>query len=401
MKTIPANAASSLRVAAMTISLALSICMHLNAQTYSVLYSFGGGPDGEDPNGGMIVDDAGNLYGTTWAGGGGPCLYGCGTFFKLDPTGTKTILYNFDGTHGGGPLGGLIRDRYGNFYGVTFSYGLYGHGVVFKIDPSGNETDLYNFMGAPDGQYPVSTLALDAAGNVYGTTVFGGTSNACSGGCGTVFKIDPSGNETVLHNFTGGTDGEYPYAGVVLGPGGNLFGATTLGGTGNCYLKGCGTVFKIDANGTETVFHSFSWGIEGAFPYGNLIRDAAGNLYGTTLNRGGSGCRIGCGAVFKLDPTGKETVLHAFSGDSTDGQNPYSGVIADPAGNLYGTTENHEGSVFELSPNGAETILHFFGIGPDAADPMGDLVRDKSDNLYGAGTFGGQHLYGAIFKIAP
>jgi uncharacterized repeat protein (TIGR03803 family) len=221
----------------MTIAIVLGICPHLNSQTYTVLYSFGGGADGDGPNGSLIVDDAGNLYGTTGGGGGGPCLDGCGTFFKLDPTGTKTILYSFDGTHGGGPQGGLIRDRFGNFYGVTYSYGLYGWGVVFKIDSSGNETALYNFAGAPDGQYPVSTLALDAAGNVYGTTVFGGTSTACSGGCGTVFKVDPNGNETVLHNFTGGADGEYPYAGVVLGPGGNLFGATTLGGTGNCYLK--------------------------------------------------------------------------------------------------------------------------------------------------------------------
>ncbi len=374
--------------------------MRLESQTYSVLYSFGGGADGLGPNGPLLVDSAGNLYGTTGAGGGGPCLYGCGTFFKLDPTGTKTILYGFDGTNGGGPEGGLIRDRYGNFYGVTFSYGLYGYGVVFKIDSSGNETVLYNFKGAPDGQYAVSTLALDSAGNLYGTTVYGGTF-----GYGAVFKIDPSGNETILHSFAGGSDGEYPYAGVVLGPGGNLFGATTLGGTGNCYLKGCGTVFKIDSSGTESILHDFSWGIEGAFPYGNLILDSAGNLYGTTLNRGGSGCEIGCGAVFKLDPTGKETVLHAFANVPTDGQNPYSGLIADSSGNLYGTTETggtaFEGTVFELSPNGEETILHSFGVQPDASIPMSDLVRDTFGNLYGAGSFGGESLHGAIFKITP
>jgi uncharacterized repeat protein (TIGR03803 family) len=370
-----------------------------HAQTFSILYSFRGGSDGLSPDG-LVVDSVGNLYGTTAYGGSSASLFGCGTLFKLDPAGNKTILYSFNGIDGGSPLAGIVRDANGNFYGTTYSYGAYGHGVVFKVDSNGIETVLYSFQGAPDGEQPYSTLILDAAGNLYGTTMFGGGSKSCVTGCGTIFKVDPSGRETVLYSFSGGLDGEFPQSSLVRGPGGNLFGATPMGGSSQCFLRnGCGVVFKVDPTGNETVLHSFAWGTEGANPYGSLVFDSLGNLYGATLYRGGTGCQNGCGAVFKLDPTGKETVLHAFAGFPTDGANPFAGLIRDAAGNLYGTTTSDWGTVFKLSPTGVETLLYSFGF-PGAYSPTGNLVQDSAGNLYGAAG-GGEFENGVIYKIAP
>jgi uncharacterized repeat protein (TIGR03803 family) len=182
---------------------------------------------------GLIRDSAGNLYGTTNGGGAS----GAGVVFQIDPSGNETVLYNFTGgADGGFPFGGLIRDSAGNLYGTTNGGGASGAGVVFKVDRAGNETMLYSFTGGPDGGYPLwVVLARDSAGNLYGTTSGGGAS-----GNGVVFKLDPSGNETVLHSFTGGADGSSPFAGVVLGSNGNLYGTTPFGGQTNA-----GIVFEI------------------------------------------------------------------------------------------------------------------------------------------------------------
>jgi uncharacterized repeat protein (TIGR03803 family) len=256
---------------------------------------------------------------------------------------TLTVLHRFTSSPDGAyPYAGLVRDAAGNLYGTTYEGGssdlrdgVSGYGTVFKLDTSGTETVLHRFTSSPDGAYPYAGLVRDAAGNLYGTTSEGGSSDY-----GTVFKLDTSGNETVLHNFTGG-DGSYPYAGLVRDATGNLYGTTLYGGA-----SGVGTVFKLDTSGNETVLHNFTGG-DGAYPYAGLVRDATGNLYGTTF-RGGSS---DYGTVFKLDTSGTETVLHSFTGYS-DGSNPRGGLVMDAAGNLYGTTEmigEAFGTVFKLA----------------------------------------------------
>jgi uncharacterized repeat protein (TIGR03803 family) len=311
---------------------------------------------------------------------------------------TFTTLYAFKGsTSGDGafPLAGLIRDGAGNFYGTTGGGGT-GHGTVFKLDTAGVETVLYRFKGYPDGIAPDGPLALDGAGNLYGATLNGG--GPCSGqGCGTVFKVDTMGRETVVHRFGGGPDGQLPFGGVVRDGSGNLYGTAALGGAG---LGNCGTVFKVDATGTAALY-SFLGGTDGCVPESDLVRDAEGNFYGTTTGSGTPG------TVFKVDPTGMETVLYRFLG-GTDGAAPFAGLVRDAAGNLYGTTMSGSGSaaygtVFKVDTTGKETVLHAFAGPPDGAYPMAELVLDAAGNLYGTTTQGGSGVseYGIVFKIDP
>jgi uncharacterized repeat protein (TIGR03803 family) len=273
----------------------------------NALYMFKGAPDGANPYAGLIVDSAGNLYGTTTRGGVG--IYGSGTVFKLDTAGAETVLYSFTGGKDGGfPYGSLLMDSAGNLYGTTSGGGAFGAGTVFKLDTSGTETVLYTFTGNRDGSQPMAGLLMDSDGNLYGTTPYGGNKFSCSIGCGVVFKLDIAGNETVLHSFNGPPDGATPYAGLVMDPAGNLYGATLYGGTmDRCdysnTAKGCGTVFKIDATGAESIVHSFRGPgyAGGAEPYGTLAIDSAGNLYGTTYT-GGCGGSDELGLVFEITP---------------------------------------------------------------------------------------------------
>jgi uncharacterized repeat protein (TIGR03803 family) len=325
-----------------------------HGQTYKekVLIQFSG-TNGWYPYAGLVQDAQGNLYGTT-AGGG---YYGTGNVFKLDTSGNETMLYSFNypGTGDGEtPEAGLVLDAQGNLYGTTYQGGANFRGTVFKLDTSGNETLLYSFTGTGgDGAYPYAGLVLDAQGNLYGTTYYGGLGNCndkVAVGCGVVFKLDTSGNETVLYSFTGtGGDGKYPYAGLVLDAQGNLYGTTYQGGA-----NFGGTVFKLDTTGKETVLYSFgSTRGDGVGPGAGLVLDAQGNLYGTTFQGGGTGCMgSGCGTVFKVDASGKETVLYSFTGTGGDGENPVAVLVRDAQGNLYGTTEyggaSYVGTVFEL-----------------------------------------------------
>jgi uncharacterized repeat protein (TIGR03803 family) len=253
---------------AATSMLAALLTPPAQAQTYTVLHRFTGA-DGARPAATLIADPAGSLFGTTYAGG----VSGYGTVFKLDKTGL-TVLHSFTGGADGGTLlGSLVRDSAGNLYGTTESGGAGGLGTVFKLDATGTETVLHSFAGGSDGANPHAGLIRDAAGNLYGTTKFGGPS-----GDGVVFKVDKSG-ERVLHSFTG-TDGAKPAAALIQDSAGNLYGTTSFGGA-----AGAGTVFKLDTTGTETVLYSFSGGADGSNPFG-LIQDSSGNLYGTTI-RGG------------------------------------------------------------------------------------------------------------------
>jgi len=318
--------------------------------TETVLYSFTGAMDGGQPQAGVVRDAKGNLYGTTLFGGGSGL--GAGTVFKLDPVGKESVLWGFSGgTDGNTPYAGVVRDEAGNLYGTTLGGGPANAGVVYKLDLSRKQTVLYAFAGPPsDGSSPSGNLLRDKAGNLYGTTYSGGSGAgaACFGsGCGAVFMLDPDGKETVLYSFTGGADGASPYSGLIRDRVGNLYGTTGYGGSCSVFGLGCGVVFKLDQAGKETVLYTFTGGTDGGVPYGGLVRDAAGNLYGTS-NLGGdlsaSACAgYGCGVVFRVDPSGKETVLYAFTG-LADGQSPYAGLVSN-AGNcdctryeLYGTT---------------------------------------------------------------
>ena len=244
-----------------------------------------------------------------------------------------TTLYSFAGSDGATPHAGLIADPAGNLYGTTWGGGASGQGTVFQLDPSGNLTVLYSFAGG-DGSRPGGGLIADSSGNLYGTTINGGAQDA-----GTVFQLTPSGALNLLYSFTGGSDGALPFAGLIADAAGNLYGTTIDGGAG-----GQGTVFQLDPSGTLTVLYSSN---EGS-PWAGLIADAAGNLYGTT--EGGDGP----GTVFQLTPSGTLTVLHSFTGGS-DGGRPVADLLADAAGNLYGTTAL--GGANTSCPGGCGTVF--------------------------------------------
>src|ERR1039457_1531364 len=353
-----------------------------------VLYSFTGLADGGNPYGGVIRDSAGNLYGTTGAGG----TSGYGVVFKLDKAGQETVLYAFTGgADGGYSYAGVIRDSAGNLYGTTPSGGTAGQGVVFKQSTGGQETVLYSFTGGADGGYPSAGVIRDSAGNLYGTASYGGTADV-----GVVYKVDAAGQETVLYTFPPPHDGASPTAGVVRDSAGNLYGTTGAGGAQNA-----GVVYKLDRAGQETVLYSFTGGADGAYPHAGVIRDSAGNLYGTTPFGG-----TGSGVVYKLDTAGQETVLYAFTGGA-DGGTPWAGVIRDSAGNLYGTATfggtTGAGVVYEVNAAGLETVLYSFTGGANGGNPYGaGVVRDSAGNLYGTTTFGpGTYGPGVVFKVDP
>ena len=231
--------------------------------------------EGNRPRSGVIRDAAGNLYGATETGGSGCAQQGCGVVFKLDPSGKYSVLYRFTGPGGEYSESGVIRDAAGNLYGTALGGGAQGDGVVYKVDPSGNETVLFSFAPGAGGNRPITAVIRDAAGNLYGTTLSGGPANV-----GVVYKLDPSGVETVIHGFRGGRSGAYPTAGVIGDSTGALYGTTAYGG-----VYGAGVVYKLDAGG-ETVLYSFTGGADGRIPYSGVIRDSAGNLYGTTQSGG-------------------------------------------------------------------------------------------------------------------
>jgi len=398
--------------------LAASTAIAVHAQTYTVLYTFGGGADGGYPQyGRLVADSAGNLYGTVPFGGDLQCPIvtypgpGCGVVFKLDPAGNQTVLYTFTGgADGGHPWGGLTRDTAGNLYGTTVLGGAQGAGVIFKIDPSGNETVLHAFGGS-DGANPTGDLIQDGSGNLYGTTVTGGRSEYCRGaGCGVIFKQSPSSGFEVLHLFTGLAN---PTHGLKIDRAGNLFGTTENGGVRDCHsyeafeavvtdVPGCGGIFKLGPDGKYTQLYLFGVSPDGSDSRAPLIQDAAGNLYGTTFYGG----LYGYGTVFKLDPTLHETILYNFQG-LTDGGKPWSGLVRDAAGNLYGTTNGYGGTcvcgtVYKLDPQGNFSVLHTF-TGTDGGDSEAPLLLHNGA-LYGmtsnGGTLnGGAPGTGTIFKI--
>jgi uncharacterized repeat protein (TIGR03803 family) len=315
-----------------------------------------------------------------------------------------TTLHNFQGGPDGElPYASLVMDTKGNLYGTTLQGGKYGLGTVFKVDKRGHETILYPFTGGTDGGWPFASLILDAKGNLYGTASTGGT-----WGFGAVFELlnqTTKGfwKEKVLYSFTGGSDGAAPFAGLVSDTAHNLYGTTN--GEAPSYT---GSVFKWDhTTGKATKLHDFSGGADGFSPYAGLLMDTDGSLYGTTHQGGDPACNsgIGCGTVFKIHPDGTAyKVLHSFSG-KPDAAFPYYGfLVGDGKGNLYGTTFSGgalgAGEVFEVDETtGAVTDVYDFLGGSQGALPLAGLVIDTAGNVYGTTSVGGDKGVGAVFKL--
>jgi uncharacterized repeat protein (TIGR03803 family) len=371
------------------------------AGTYSLLYSFRCSPDGHLPQTGLVRDPLGNLYGTTNAGG----QYGDGTVFEIAPGGAERVLHSFAGSPADGAgsiLQSLVLDAAGDLYGTTTAGGEFGGGTVFKVTATGTESVLYNFCSQPDctdGQFPQGGVALDSAGNIYGTTFWGGTYNS-----GVVFKLTSDGTYTVLHSFENSpTDGGFPTGNLTRDSSGNLYGTTDSGGAFSD-----GTVFKVTASGAESLLHTFEgYPADGTDPYGGgLLLDAAGNLYGVTTQGGA----YGFGVLFRLTPARTERVLFNFT---AAGAAPIDGLARDAAGNLYGTTQAGGtggycgiygcGVLFEFTAGGRGIVLHDFTLDSSSpgAGPLGGVVRDPSGNLYGTLDEGGVYGCGAVFKYAP
>jgi uncharacterized repeat protein (TIGR03803 family) len=386
------------------------------AQTFTTLYSFTGVPDGAKPVAGLLQDAQGNLYGTTSEGGnvlgvvfrldttGQETVLHNFAGGKSDGLGPlASLIRDVQGN-----LYGTTQDG-GN---STCNQGRYC-GMVFKLSSAGKLTALHAFTGGADGSNPSGELIRDARGNFYGTAMAGGNPNCSFGsfkGCGTVFEITKTGKFTLLYSFKGGKDGANPVAGLVRDGSGNLYGTTYSGGGHSVCGDECGTVFKLSKTGHETLLHRFAARADGAFPSSTLVLDEHGNLYGTTRTAGRSRCH--CGTIFKVNSKGNFTVLHAFKGgkdgDGKDGDQPDAGLIRDATGNLYGTTyfggPNNTGTIFKLDKNGNEAILYSFtsddGQGnSDGAGPAGRLLLDANGNLYGTAFYGGHDDVGTVFKL--
>lgn len=389
LRTLAAATFASVMALTVFSVLLLAAAQPALAQTQSVLYNFTNTPDGGYPQSNLVLDAAGNMYGTTLFGG----VHGRGSVFKVTPTGTETVLYSFTGgADGNVPVAGLVLDkRTGNLYGTTLYGGASANGTVFQVTPSGTETVLYSFKGGIDGFNPYSALVR------VGTTIYGTTNSGGLYGYGTVFKLTAAGKETVLHSFNSAAptlDGAYPYAGLVL-KNGKLYGTTRYGGAFNL-----GTVFSITPTGVETVLYSFKGGAtDGAYTYAGVLFDTSGNLYGTNY----SGGTDNAGTVFKLTPGGVESVLHSFVRNGLDGINPYASLIP-YKGNFYGTTLQgggtaNIGTVFKITPAGAETVLYRFTGGTDGGYPYASLVLGTMKTLYSTTYQGGASNKGTVFKL--
>jgi len=378
------------------------------ASTTKVIYSFAGGTDGEYTDTELVMDGAGNLYGTSVQGG----TYASGTVFQVTPGGVHTVLYNFTGgADGGEPYKGVTLDTEGNLYGTAVTGGggscEGGCGVVFKLTNSGGvwtQTVIHAFAGA-DGSGPGSPVSIDKHGNVFGTTPTGGKY-----GMGVIYALQPIGGSwkfRVVHAFTGGTDGAGGSAGRLLIDGrGNLYGVCTVGG-----VNALGTVYEVSLVNGQVKFstlYAFNLPPDGAWPYSELAFDRLGNLYGTTFYGGANGM----GTVYKLtrgNGTWTESVLYSFQG-GPDGANPISGLVADASGHLYGTTSVDGascgcGTIFRMtrgsSGNWTERPAYRFPGHPNPGTAYNGMVSDGAGHFYGATVNGGTADDGAIYEFIP
>jgi uncharacterized repeat protein (TIGR03803 family) len=350
----------------------------------NTIYSFTGSYDGCTPYGGLVQAGDGSLYGTTYYGGSS----NAGTVFRITTGGVLTTLYQFSGADGRNPRAGLVQAGNGILYGTTYSGGSGNAGTIFGITTGGAFTAIYSFTGGADGGYPFARLMQADDGNLYGTTISGGTA-----GHGTIFRITSAGSFSNLYSFGNGFDGANPYAALMQASDGYLYGTAESGG-----YSGVGTIFRISTNGAFGVILSFGSGSGSpGYPYAGLMQASDGNFYGTAALGG----TISHGAVFELNTNGAFTQLYAFSGG--DGQWPLAELVQAADGNLYGTTQiggtNGNGTVFQLPLSGTlATIGSLSGI--DGEQPESGLMQASDGHLYGTTRYGGSGDFGTVFQIA-
>jgi len=382
-----------------------------NAPVETMLYSFAEDANGAYPVSRVVMGSNGRLYGTTSLAG----IAG-GTAFEMTRSQsgawTITAVHDFDvNSEGGYPQAGLVFDRAGHLYGTTSLGGnSFDAGTIFEWFYESGAWQLkviHRFGVGHDGQNPAGDLTIDAAGNLYGTTPLGGAF-----GQGTVFELTRSSGgewtEHILHHFRGNHDGGGPEGSLVFDSAGNLYGATYQGGGATPCPGGCGTVFKLSPTASgkwiETVLYRFQGTTDGSAPRGPLVVDHDGTLYGATNFGGVPSCSGNCGTVFKIDPDGRETVLHNFSQAQTDGNYPLAGLVLGPGHDLYGTTYAGGsfglGTVFRISKHGKFTLLHsFHGYPQDGAQPEAPVSFDRMGNAYGTTFSGGAGATGTVFAI--
>lgn len=406
--------------AVLALALLLSLfASHAAAAQFTVLHTFSGA-DGQFPYPGVVIDRRGNLYGTTQYGGSADH----GAVFRLSPSGSGwvlTVLYSFQGGNDGAyPYGNVTIGPDGALYGATTGGGGsgcgYGCGTLFRLSPPAtacktatcgwNETMLYRFTGGDDGRYPASAPVFDQAGNLYGTTIIGGQSDA-----GAVYELSPSSGgwiQSVIYSFSGANDGNESYSGLTFDRAGNMYGTTILGG-----IFGGGTVYELTPGGsgwTQSVLYSFTGGADGGSPYGNVMFDGAGNMYGMAST---GGALPAGGTAFEMTPTGggwSYSVLYDFTQTNDGGEDPHDGFVMDSNGILYanadagGIPPQNDGTVFKLTPSSGSwtyTSYHEFTGGDDGFDPFGPLTFGSDGNLYGTARFGGANGAGVIFMVTP
>jgi uncharacterized repeat protein (TIGR03803 family) len=378
----------------------------LPGQTFTTLHSFDYA-DGSSPLGALVQGTDGKFYGTTSMDG----AYGnYGTVFSITVGGDLTVLLSFRGFNGYNSAAGLVQGTNGNFYGTTAYGGTSQAGTIFSVAPRGGLIMHHDFCSpsnieCPDmGAYPFGRLVQAADGRFYGTTSVGGAKTSCPGpeGCGTVFSITPGAKETLLYSFDD-TDGQFPYGGLVQGTNGTFYGTTYEGGA-----NGEGTVFSITAKGALTTLHSFD-GSDGQWPQATLVWGADGNLYGTTAQGG----PYGGGTVFKITPDGTLTTLHSFCSEGSCvsiGSYPVGGVILGTDGILYGTTRAGGtgigcggygcGTIFRITPNGGLTTLYNFNLTADGEFPSAPLAQGTDGKFYGTTYAGGADNGGTVFSLS-
>jgi uncharacterized repeat protein (TIGR03803 family) len=368
------------------------------AQTFNVVHSFTGSNDGGNPVNGFTMGSKGTLFGTASSGGAS----GLGVVFKLNGKGTEAVLHSFaGGSDGAAPNGGVVEDGRGALFGTTTTGGASGLGTVYRVKGK-KEAVLYSFAGGTDGADPEAGLVMDAAGNLYGTTSQGG-----SAGNGTVFELaapkerNGQWTETVLYSFGTGTDGATPVGGVIPDSAGNLYGTTSLGGA-----YGYGTVFELTPGSvwTENILYSFQNADDGATPYAGLISDASGNLYGAATDGGANGG----GTVFELVPSNGSwtfSVLTSIPGWGISGT--FRDLMLGSSGNIYGTTHcdgsNSAGTIYELTPSDGSwtyTLLYTFTGGSDGLYSISNLVM-RQGKLFGTTIDGGADGAGVIYELTP
>jgi len=322
-----------------------------SAGNVTPLYEFSG-DDGANPLGALVQASDGNFYGTTNWGG----VYNEGTVFKIDSSGDFTTLYSFSGGNDGGDVAsGVIQATDEYLYGTTFHGGTSNSGTIFRLDLLGNLATLYSFSGGADGYGPEGGIIQASDGLFYGGTQNGGDFSCAAGpgnGCGTVYKVDSQGNLTTLYAFSGGQDGAEMDEILLQASDGDLYGTTVFGGDSTCTVStytGCGTIFKIDSSGNFTPLYAFTGGADGGVPFSSLIQASDGDFYGTNTAGGDASCSvtasgenyptyIGCGTVFKMDTAGNVSALYSFMGSPNDGSNPFAALVEGTDGYFYGTT---------------------------------------------------------------